>query len=437
MANPPPRRPPAPDAPAKPAPEEAPRARRLRSGPFGVLDIGSTKIACLIGRAEPDGRLRALGFNWKKSEGIRAGGITDLEAAERVIRAVVGAAEEMADLRLKSVYVNLSCGQPQSRLFNVQWPVDGRAVTSDDIRRVVREARARAAADGRVTIHALPLSFATDETMGITDPRGLFCNILTAQLHVIDAGSTALRTLSACLARCELDIAGLVSAPLASGLATLVGDERELGTTVVDMGGGTTTLAVFSEGQVLHTAQIPVGGNHVTTDIAQGLSTSLIHAERLKALYGNCHSSPDDARELLPVHMVGESEDQIAQIPRSHLISCIRPRLEEIFELVKDRLETAGLGRAGGVRVVLTGGAAQLGGVQELAAQILERHVRLGRPGAVIGLPDAASGPNFATLTGLLAFATGDGQTMHDINFDAERHRGWFGHFVDFLKNRV
>ncbi|WP_408831683.1 cell division protein FtsA [Acidocella sp.] len=425
------------DMPIKALPDEAVRPRNIRSGPFGVLDIGSTKIACLIGRAEADGRLRAMGFGWQKSRGIRGGGIVDLEEAEKAIRAAVGQAEDMADLRLKSVYVNLSCGQPESRLFNVQWPVDGRAVTAEDVKRVVREARHRANAEGRATIHALPLSFSTDETQGVTDPRGLFCDTLTAQLHVVDAGATALRTLSHCLSRCELDIAALISAPLASGLATLVGDERELGATVIDMGGGTTSLAVFGENQVLHTGIIPVGGLHVTTDIAKGLSTSIAHAERLKALYGNCLASPDDSRELLPVPLVGEAEHQIAQVPRSHLISCIKPRLEELFELTKDRLERAGLGRAGNVRVVLTGGASQLGGVRELASQILDRQVRLGRPGTVVSLPESASAPNFATLIGLLAFATGDGQTMQDIDFESERGQGWFARLVDFLKNRV
>jgi cell division protein FtsA len=419
-------------------PADEPRAPRpIRSGPFGVLDIGSTKIACLIGRAESDGRLRALGFGWQKGRGVKSGGIVDLDEAERAIRAAVGAAEDMADTRLKSVFVNLSCGQPESRLFNVQWPVDGRAVTGDDIKRVVREARARAWSDGRQTIHSLPLGFATDETPGVTDPRGLFCETLTAQLHVIDAGNTALRTLNACLSRCELDIAALVSAPMASGLAALVGDERELGATVIDMGGGTTTMAVFAEGQVLHTAQLPVGGMHVTNDIARMLSTSVAHAERLKALYGNVQGSPDDDRELLPVPQIGEDVQQILKIPRSMLISVIRPRMEEIFELVKDRLETAGLGRAANARVVLTGGASQLGGVRELAAQMLERSVRLGRPGALIGMPDAATVPNFATLVGLLAYATGDGQTMHDIDFETERRAGAFGRFVNFLKVRL
>jgi cell division protein FtsA len=421
----------------RPLPDDTLRVRGVRSGPFGVLDIGSTKIACLIGRAESDGRLRALGFGWQKSRGIKSGGIVDLDEAEKAIRAAVGTAEEQADIRLKSVYVNLSCGQPESRLFNVQWPVDGRAVTADDIKRVVREARVRAASEGRATIHVLPLNFSTDETVGVSDPRGLFCDTLTAQLHVVDTGNTALRTLSACLSRCELDIAALVSAPMAAGLASLVDDERELGATVVDMGGGTTTLAVFGEGQLLHTAHLPIGGTHVTNDIARGFSTSVAHAERLKALYGNCQGSPDDERELLPVPQVGEDEHQIAKIPRSMLISIIRPRLEEIFELVKDRMETAGLGSAGGTRVVLTGGASQLGGVRELAAQILERNVRLGRPGGLIGLPDSATSANFATLVGLLAFATGDGQTMQDINFETDRNRGWLRGAVDFLKNRV
>jgi cell division protein FtsA len=431
------RRPPALERTDRPPPDEMLRSKNIRSGPFGVLDLGSTKIACLIGRAEADGRLRALGFGWQRSRGIKSGAIVDLDEAEKAIRAAVGAAEDMADLRLKSVYVNLSCGQPESRLFNVQWPVDGREVTAEDVKRVVREARSRAVSDGRATIHALPLSFATDETAGVTDPRGLFCDTLTAQLHIVDAGNTALRTLSACLSRCELDIAALVSAPMAAGLASLVGDERELGATVIDLGGGTTSMAVFAEGQVLHTAQVPLGGMHVTNDIARGCSTSVAHAERLKALYGNCQGSPDDERELLPVPQVGEDEHQIAKMPRSMLISVIRPRLEEIFELVKERLETAGLGRAAGVRVVLTGGASQLGGVRELAAQVLERNVRLGRPGGMIGLPDSANAPNFATLVGLLAFATGDGQTMQDIDFEAERGGGWLRGFVDFLKNRV
>ena len=420
-------------------PEEPARPRGGRTGPFGVLDIGTTKIACLIGRTESDGRLRVLGFGWHRGRGVRAGGITDLEEAEKAIRACVGQAEDMADTRLRAVTVNLSCGQPESRLFNVQWPVGGRAIDEHDVRRVVLEGRARAQNEGRETIHALPLTFSVDDMQGVADPRGLHCATLTARLHVIDAAHTALRSLGACMARCDLDIAELVSAPMAAGLATLVADERELGATVIDMGGGTTGMAVFAEGQLLHTAQLPMGGVHVTNDLARVLSTPVAHAERLKTLYGNVHTSPDDEREMLPVPLIGEEDHQLAKVPRSMVVNIIRPRLEETFELVRDRLEECGLVRAAGSRVVLTGGACQLAGVRELAAAILgkDKQVRLGRPSGLRGLPDSASGPAFATAAGLLAWTAGEGRVMYDIDFEAERPTGLLRRLAAFLKERL
>jgi cell division protein FtsA len=417
--------------------DEQVRQRHGRTGPFGVLDIGTTKIVCLIGRTESDGSLRALGFGWQKGRGVRGGGIVDLEAAETAIRVAVGQAEDMADTRLRSVTVNLTCGQPESRLFNVQWPVGGRAVEESDIRRVVNEGRGRAGVEGREVIHALPLTFTVDGTDGVADPRGLFCEELTARLHVVDAVSTALRSLGACIARCDLDIGELVSAPMASGLATLVADERELGATVIDMGGGTTGMAVFAEGQLLHTAQLPVGGVHVTNDLARLLSTTVVHAERLKALYGNVQSCPDDEREMLPVPLVGEDEHHVVKMPRSMVVNIIRPRLEETFEMVKQQLDGSGFTRAAGMRVVLTGGACQLAGARELAGRILNKQVRLGRPSALRGLPDSASGPAFATAAGLLAWAAGDGRAMHDIDLEAERPAGFIRRVVNFLKERI
>ncbi len=421
-----------------PMPEELPaRQRPLRSGPFGVLDIGTTKIICLIGRTESDGTLRVLGMGWQRSHGVRGGGITDLEEAERAIRSAVAQAEDMSDHRLRSVTVNLTCGQPESRLFNVQWPVGGRAVTEADIRRVVNEGRARAITEGRETIHALPLSFSVDDTQGVLDPRGHHCEHLTARLHIIDATTMALRNLGATAQRAELDIQELVSAPMAAGMATLVEDERELGATVIDMGGGTTGMAVFSEGQLLHTAQLPVGGVHVTNDIARMLSTTVVAAERIKTLNGSALASPDDEREMLAVPMVGEDDHALSKVPRSMVVSIIKPRLEETFELVRDRLEGAGLGRAAGTRVVLTGGASQLVGAREMAARILNRQVRLGRPGMLRGLPDAATGPAFAVSAGLLLWAAGEGRTLADVDFTDERPTGLVRRIVSFLRERV
>jgi cell division protein FtsA len=239
------------------------------------------------------------------------------------------------------------------------------------------------------------------------------------------------------------------------------------------MGGGTTGMAVFAEGQLLHTAQLPIGGVHVTNDIARGLSTPVAHAERLKTLYGSAQSSPDDEREMLPVPMVGEEEHQIAKVPRSMVVNIIRPRLEETFEMVKERLDGSGLGRVAGTRVVLTGGASQLSGAREMASRILGRTVRSGKPSreqrafgtsreqraygaaheqrafgsshdqrafattALRDLPDSACGPAFATAVGLLAWAAGEGRSLHDINPEAERPGGWVGRIVNFLRERV
>jgi len=413
------------------------RKRPFKPGTFGVLDIGTTKITCLIGKGESDGNLRVLGCGWVRSRGVRLGNITDLAAAERAIRAAVGQAEQQADTHLRAVTVNLSGGQPESRLFNVRWPVGGRAVSDADVRRVVNEGRLRAMTDGRDVIHALPLSFSVDETTGVEDPRGHHCDQLAARLHVIDASAMALRNLSAVLARCDLDIAELVAAPLASGLSALVEDERELGATVVDMGGGTTSIAVFGEGQVLHTALLPVGGLHVTKDIAGMISTPLESAERLKVMYGNAEASSDDDREMLNVQQIGEDEHLFARMPRSRIVAVIRPRLEETFELMRDRLDGAGLGKAAAGRVVLTGGASQLDGISQMAARILNRQVRLGRPVAVRGLPDNATGPGFATAVGLLAWAAGAGRTLHDIDFGEPRPPGLIRRLVDFIKERV
>jgi cell division protein FtsA len=423
--------------PADTGPPEKEAPRHHRSGPFGVVDIGTTKIACLIGRVESDGTLRVLGFGWQKGKGLNSGDITDLDAAEKAIRACVGQAEDMADTRLRAVTVNLTCGQPESRLFNVQWPVGGRAVTENDIRGVLNEGRGRAEVDGREPIHVLPLNFAVDATDQVIDPRGLFCSTLNARLHVIDAAATALRTLESCINRCDLEIEDLVSAPLAAGLSSLVPEERELGATIIDMGGGTTSMAVYADRQMMHTAQLPIGGLHVTKDLAIGLSTTLVHAERLKTLYGNVESSPDDEREMLPVPLVGEEDHQLAKVPRSMVVNIIRPRIEETFEYIKDRLDSSGMGRAAGNRVVLTGGACQLPGVREMAARMLSRQVRLGRPAALRGLPELASGPAFSTAAGLLSWAAGDGRGFQDINLDGAPSVGLFRRLVNFLKERV
>lgn len=425
-------------------PQEALPARglrlgRARAGTFGVLDIGSTKIVCVIARIESDGTPRALGFGWQKSRGVKAGSVVDMEEAERSIRAAVAGAEQMADTRLEGAIVNLSCGQPGSRSHNIEWHIGGRAVTEADLRSILQEGVRRTHAEGREVVHCFPAGFLVDETGGVEDPRTMVCERLMAKLHVVDAASHALFNLGQTLHRCELEAQEMIASPFAAGLATLVDDERELGAVCVDMGGGTTSLACFADGRLLHTAQIPVGGWQVTNDLARVLSTPISHAERLKTMHGSVLESDEDRNELLPVPMVGEEEDQIARVPREMIIRIMRPRLEESFELLRDRLEASGLPLEMRRRIVLTGGASQVIGVRELAARVLGNPVtvRLGRPRLVRGLPETAAGPAFANTIGLLAWAAGEGRPLLDITPGTVTQPGLVRRILGWMRERL
>ncbi|MBI4967600.1 MAG: cell division protein FtsA [Rhodospirillales bacterium] len=379
---------------------------RTRSGLIAALDVGTTKVCCFIARVLDDGALKVIGIGHQIARGLRAGQVVDMDAAEASIRAAVEAAEEMAGERIQSVVTSLAAGQPQSCHVEVEVEVGGREVTDLDIRRMLESARAQPeGANDRELVHIVPLGYRLDDSDGIRDPSGMCGERLGVTVHLISAASGAIRNLGNVVARGHLDIEARVVAPYASGLACLVEDEKNLGVTVVDLGGGTTTIAVFQNGHVVYIDAIPVGGSHVTNDIARGLSTPLVHAERLKTLYGSCMPSPSDDRELMRFPLVGEEEDSAAaQVPRSMLVQIIRPRIEETFELVRSHLEASGLDKTAGRRVVLTGGAAQLQGVRELAAMILDKQVRMGRPVGFAGMAEATNGPAFATAAGLLRY---------------------------------
>ncbi|MGQ9365416.1 cell division protein FtsA [Azospirillum sp. ST 5-10] len=380
--------------------------RPTRGGIVAALDVGSTKVCCFIARVEDAGTVRVVGMGHQLAAGVRAGAIIDMEAAETSIGAAVHAAEQMAGETIRDVVVNVSGGYPTSHAFNAEVSVPGQEVTASDVRRAMAHARALQIGPDQALIHAIPVGFMLDGNRGIRDPKGMYGDRLGVQVHVITASAGAVRNLHTCVARCHLDIEAQVVSPYASGLACLVEDETELGVACIDMGGGTTTISVFFEGNMVWTDCIPVGGSHVTNDIARGLTTPVVHAERMKTLFGSAMASAADEREMIEVPQVGEEErGHTNQVPRSLLVRIVQPRLEEIFELVRSRLEQSGFAKLAGRRVVLTGGASQLPGTRELAQLILDKQVRLGRPTRIAGLADAAGGPAFSTAAGLLLHA--------------------------------
>ncbi len=379
---------------------------KLRSGLIAALDVGTTKVCCFIARVQDDGALRVLGIGHQISRGMRNGAVVDMDEVETSIRASVDAAEQMANERIREVVVNVSGGQPLSDKLNVEISVNGHEVGDQDLRRMLDHGRHHAEHPERELLHTIPINYTIDGNEGVRDPRGMYGDKLGVTIHLINAAHGPVRNLTTVVHRCHLDIEAKVVSPYGSGLACLVDDEKDLGVTCIDMGGGTTSLAVFMGGQLVHTDVIPVGGQHVTNDIARGLSTPLMHAERMKTLYGSATASPSDDREILKVPLVGEDEDgNTNQVPRSMLVQIIQPRLEETFELVRNRLEASGYDKIAGRRVVITGGASQMQGVRDLAALVLDKQVRMGRPVGITGLAESTGGPAFATSAGLLRYA--------------------------------
>lgn len=394
-----------------------PRMRPLsarKSAILSVLDIGTSKIVCLIARLAPmqqsdvlrgrTHRCRVLGIGHQRSRGIKAGVVVDMEEAEQAIRHAVDAAERMAGVQVESVIVNLTGGRLASQRLSATRRLDGRAVAEHDVHRVLETACSAGARQGRAVLHAVPTGYAVDGAAGVRDPRGMVGEQLAADLNVVSAEAAAARNLMLAIERCHLRIEAMAATPYAAGLATLVEDEAEMGVAVVDFGGGTTSIGVFERGHLTHVDAVAVGGHHVTMDIARGLTVRLGDAERLKTLYGACIATPGDERDTIAVTHAGEAPDRQSYLPKSHLVRIVRPRVEEILELVRDRLKSAGFGAQAGRRLVLTGGASQLSGLVDLARTTISDGARAGRPLGVQGLPDSAKSPAFAASVGLLVY---------------------------------
>ena len=378
-----------------------------RNGLIAALDVGSSKVCCFIARADADGNLTVEGIGHQLSRGIKAGTVIDIEAVEESIRAAVDAAERMANETISQVYLNLSNGRPHSDAVRVEVRVGGDQVTENDIRNAVSEATKQFSRPERDIIHAIPVVYSVDGAQGIQDPRGMYGDKLGVDIHIVTTEKGPTKNLRHCLERGHLGIADTIVSPYASGLSCLVEDERDMGVILIDMGGGTTTTAVFMEGGLVYSDVVPIGGQHVTNDISKVLLVSKGDAERLKNLFGSAIRSSSDDNETVTITPVGEhSNDDAQSIPRSMLTGIIQPRVEEIFETVRDHLITSGYDQLAGKRVVLTGGASQLQGVTELAATILNKQVRPGKPRHIKGLAEATVGPAFATCAGLLAYAT-------------------------------
>ncbi|MEJ6395316.1 cell division protein FtsA [Gymnodinialimonas sp. 2305UL16-5] len=418
--------------------QRAMRAKRqeaMRRGVIAVLDIGTFKVGCLVLRIEnPDladdgigamagqSSFRVIGAATTRSRGVKFGEIDTVHETERAIRTAVQAAQKMANARVDHVIVSLSGARPRSYGLTGEVEIQTGAVEDHDIGRVLSVCDMPDIGMGREVLHAQPVNFSLDHRTGLSDPRGHVGNRLSVDMHLLTVEGGAIETLLHCVKRCDLELAGLASAPYVAAMSSLVEDEQELGAACIDMGAGATSLSIFMKKHMIFADTVRMGGAHITRDISQGLQIPMDKAERIKTKFGGLMATGLDDREIIELEAdTGDWHHDRRTVSRAELIGVMRPRVEEILEEVRARLDAAGFEHLPSQRIVLTGGGSQIPGLDGLASRILGNQVRLGRPMRVAGLPQTAYGAQFSACVGLALFAASPQDEWWDFDLPADR----------------
>ncbi len=398
------------------------RRAAMQRGVIAALDIGTYKIAALVLKLDPDSvshdhpgignmagqaAFRVIGAGTTRSRGVRFGEVSAMAETESAIRTALQAAQKMAQTRVDHVMVCLSGGNVRSYGLAGEVEVGTGTVAENDIACVMAACEMPDFGAGRDVLHAQPINFALDHRTGLSDPRGQSGRMLACDMHLLTVDASLIQNVCNCLKRCDVELAGIASSAYSSGMSSLVEDEQELGAACVDLGAGTASVSVFIKKHMIYADSVRMGGAHVTSDISKGLQIDFSTAERIKTVHGGVQATSMDDREMIA--LTGDSGDwekDRRSVSRAELIGIMRPRIEEILEEVRARLDAAGFNHLPSQQVVLTGGGAQVPGIDSLAARIFGQQVRLGRPVRVRGLPQAASGPAFSSSVGLSLLAT-------------------------------
>lgn len=397
------------------------------------LDIGTTKICAIVGDVA-DGQLNIIGLGTAPSQGLRKGVVINIDATVESIRKAVEEAELMAGCEITSVYAGVAGGHIKGMNSHGIIAVKSQEITPRDVQRVIETASAIAIPLDREVIHVIPQEFIVDDQTGIRDPVGMAGVRLEGKVHIITGAVTSAQNIIKCANKAGLDVNDIILEQLGASEAVLDRDEREIGVALLDIGGGTTDLAIFVGGTIQHTSVIALAGNHVTHDISIGLRTPKQEAERLKIKYGCALASMIRKDETIEVPSVGGRKPRI--LSRRTLAEIIEPRMEEIFELVNQNLNDSGLADLLGAGIVLTGGGSTMEGTVELAERVFGMPIRLGVPRWIGGLTDLVSSPLYATSVGLALYGS---KNLHQTRFKAQdsnifkkvltRMKEWLGEY--------
>ncbi len=366
------------------------------------LDIGTSKIACIVSDAAPDGKLNIIGIGTHPSRGLRKGVVVNIESTVESIRLAVEEAELMAGVEIKSIFTGIAGSHIRGYNSHGVVATKNGEVTAEDVARVIDAARAMNIPADQKILHILPQEYIIDNQDGIREPVGMSGVRLESKVHIVTGAVSSAQNIVKCCNRCGLDVADMVLEQVASSEAVLSQDEKDIGVVLLDMGGGTTDIAVFLDGAIRHTAVIPIGGDHLTNDLVVGLRTSAREADQLKKKYGSCLVSLVSPDEQVEVPSVGGRPPR--PMPRQVMAQILEPRVEELFELVKAELQRSGFKELMAAGLVLTGGCSLLDGAVELGEEVFDMPVRLGRPQNAGGLAEVVGSPIFATGVGLVQY---------------------------------
>ncbi len=364
------------------------------------LDIGTSKVVAIVAEITPEGGLNIIGMGTQPSRGLKKGVVVNIEATMASIQRVLEEAELMADCKISEVYAGIAGSHIRSLNSSGMVAIKEKEVTQADIDRVVETAKAIAIPNDQQILHILPQEFIVDGQEDVREPLGMSGVRLEVKVHIITGAVSAAENITKCVRRCGLEVKDLILQPLASALAVVSEDEKDLGVCLVDIGGGTTDLAVFTGGAIRHTAVIPIAGDQVTNDIAMALRTPTKEAEDLKRQFGCALRQLVDPNEIIEVPGVGDRGPR--QLSRQTLAEVIEPRLEELYTLVQAELRRSGFEEMLSSGIVLTGGSSMMRGMVELGEEIFHMPVRLGVPVYIGGLADVVQSPRYATAVGLL-----------------------------------
>jgi cell division protein FtsA len=372
---------------------------------ISIVDLGSTKIVCLVAEVLDGGELNIIGIGHQASEGFKAGAIIDKAKAEQSIIAAIDDAERMSGARIDNVVIVFSGNNLQSHPIRTEMAISAGKVIDKDIGNIIRNTLERFDRNKLEIIHYFPLSYSIDDTDGIKDPKGMFGSTLSCNLNVITAATTPILNIANSIANCHLNMNFCIASPLASATACLTDDEKDIGTTIFDLGGQNTSIATFHEGKLIYLDSMPFGGNHITSDIAKELSIDIASAERIKTLHGSLLSSFADNHKVIELNQVGEehSVEHSFTVTNKTLNAIITARAEEIIEFAHNRLKNT-LDPSLYRRIALTGGASQLVGTKEMVSNIFGSKTRLATPEAIPGFNKIENLPGFASALGGLLY---------------------------------